>query len=325
MQQPGSSRSNTNPFGKNSGWELLPGATFEDQPLWKAIGENLRDALFSSRLPPLELTSEPIPVADRMAARFNPWALGTATVINGGIVALAVLLGMRTFTGHYPPPHTGDPIHIGDLRIFAPATPKSADGGNGGGTNDRIDPIEGRNPKFANAPIAPPMVPLIQQPKLAAESAIDIHLPDNSTLPNIGVQSSTNVRLASNGQGSHGGQGTGADGGSGPGNGNDGWGPGSGKTIYVPGHGVIAPTVVYAPEAEFSDEARHNKYQGVCMVSVIVDTRGNPQNAHVIRWLGMGLDEKALQAVHGYRFKPGTKDGKPVPVEITVEVDFRMF
>jgi len=61
------------------------------------------------------------------------------------------------------------------------------------------------------------------------------------------------------------------------------------------------------------------------MVALIVDTHSNPQNLRVIRTLGMGLDEKALEAIRRYRFKPGTKDGKPVPVLITVRVDFNLF
>ena len=72
------------------------------------------------------------------------------------------------------------------------------------------------------------------------------------------------------------------------------------------------------PEAEFSDEARRAKYQGVCLISLIVDAQGNPQNPRVIRALGMGLDEKALEAVRKYKFKPAMKDGRtPVPVMIT--------
>jgi TonB family protein len=95
--------------------------------------------------------------------------------------------------------------------------------------------------------------------------------------------------------------------------------------VYPPGHGVVPPVPIYAPEAEFSDEARRSKYQGVCLISIIVDTHGNPQNPRVVQRLGMGLDEKAIEAIRRYKFKPGTKDGKPVPVLITIEVDFRMF
>ncbi|MFZ0337241.1 MAG: energy transducer TonB [Terracidiphilus sp.] len=326
MRKPGSSQPRTDSCAENSAFDLFPGAGLEEKPLWAALYENLRDALFPSRLPPLELTSKPIPVPDRMAVRTNPWAIGTATVVNGGIMALAILLGMRAAINHFPPTPTGTYVDISDLHIFAPLTPRPSSGGNGGGADDLINPIEGRNPKFENAPIAPPMAPLIPQPNVPAESSINIRLPENSSMPNIGVKNSTNVTLVSNGPGTDGGIGTGKRGGVGPGNGNSGWGPGGGQGIYVPGQdGVIAPTLIYAPEAEFSDEARRNKYQGVCMVSIIVDTRGNPQNAHVIRTLGMGLDEKALEAIRGYRFKPATRDGKPVAVVMNVRVDFRLF
>lgn len=263
-------------------------------------------------------------LSDRMAARTNPWAICTATVVNGGIITLAILLGLRV-TGHpFPPTPHGDTIHIGDFPLFAPHL--ASDGGRGSGANDPVAPIEGRTPPYSAAPIAPPMTPLIQQPRLPAESAIAIRLPDDSSMPNIGVHNSINVTRASNGPGTDGGMGTGKNGDYGPGNGNGGWGPGNGSTIYAPGQaGLILPTLIFAPQAEFSDEARRKKYQGVCMVALIVDTHGNPQDLRVIRALGMGLDEKALEVIRKYKFKPGTKDGKPVPVRITVRIDFNLF
>jgi TonB family protein len=148
-------------------------------------------------------------------------------------------------------------------------------------------------------------------------------------LPNIGVKNSPNVALASNGQGSGGGMGTGSGGGLGSGTGN-GYGPGyggnTGGGMERIGGRVSAPVALNSVEAEFSDEARRAKYQGVCLISLIVDAQGNPQNPRVIRTLGMGLDEKALEAVRKYKFKPAMKDGKtPVPVMITVEVNFRLY
>lgn len=95
---------------------------------------------------------------------------------------------------------------------------------------------------------------------------------------------------------------------------------------YRVGGGVSAPVPLNTVEAEFTDEARRTKYQGICLISLIVDAQGNPQDPRVIRRLGMGLDENALDAVRKYKFKPAMKDGKiPVPVKITVEVNFRLY
>jgi len=260
------------------------------------------------------------------AATTNPWAVGTATVVNGSIMAVVILLSMKAATSHFSPPKSGDHLDISELPIFAHAPARPANGGQGGGAHDLIAPTEGRNPQFATTPVAPPMIPVIVQPKLAEESTIAIRLPDDSSMPNIGVHSSPNVALNSNGPGGPHGTGTGQNRSFGPGNGDTGWGPGDGNSIYTPyQRGVVAPTLVYAPDAEFSDEARSHKYQGVCIVALIVDTHGNPQNVHVIRALGMGLDEKAMEAIHRYKFKPGTKDGKPVPVQIAVRLDFHLY
>jgi TonB family protein len=157
----------------------------------------------------------------------------------------------------------------------------------------------------------------------------DIKLPDNPNMPNIGVKNSANVTLAVGGQGGPVGLGNGSGGGVGSGDGN-GYGPGSGGNfgggLERIGGRVSAPVALVSPEAEFSDEARRAKYQGVCLIYVIVDAQGNPQNPRVVRTLGMGLDEKALEAVRKYKFKPAMKDGKtPVPVGITVEVNFRLY
>jgi TonB family protein len=173
----------------------------------------------------------------------------------------------------------------------------------------------------------------VDHPKLPEISTInvqkDIQLPDNPDMPMIGMKNSSNVQLASAGTGNGAGMGTGSGGGLGSGYGN-GYGPGSGGNtgggLERIGGRVSGPVPIFQPEAEFSDEARRAKYQGVCVVQLIVDAQGNPQNVHVIRTLGMGLDEKAMEAVRKYKFKPAMKDGKtPVAVMITVEVDFHLY
>ena len=97
-------------------------------------------------------------------------------------------------------------------------------------------------------------------------------------------------------------------------------------TVYKIGGDVTAPVVIHSVAARFSEKARRAKYQGVCLVSLVVDAQGNPQNVHVTRALGMGLDNNAVEAVRQYKFKPALKNGRtPVPVAITIEVDFRLY
>jgi TonB family protein len=318
--------------GGDQGNDLF-GKSFEEKPIWAGLCGSFRDAICPPKLPPLELTSTPIPTPDRMAVKTNPWAIGTATIANGGLLAILILMGLRSTIDRLPKSHTGDNLHLRDFTLFAPAKPQPAGGSDGGGSNELTDPIKGRLPRREVMPIAPPQVPILDSPKLTIDSAIavplEIKLPDNSALANIGVHNSPNVKLASNGPGNKGGIGTGSDGGDGPGNGNGG-GPGLdrgyGNSIYTPGTGGVSnPIPIVSPEAEFSDEARRNKYQGVCMIAVIVDAHGYPRNPRVVRSLGMGLDEKALEAVSRYRFKPALKDGKPVAAMINVLVDFRLF
>jgi len=93
--------------------------------------------------------------------------------------------------------------------------------------------------------------------------------------------------------------------------------------IYHPGiNGVTIPKVIYSVSPEFSDEARAKRYQGSVLVSLIIGADGLPKNPRVVRALGMGLDEKAIEAVKQYRFKPAEKDGTPVAVQMNVEVHF---
>jgi TonB family protein len=94
--------------------------------------------------------------------------------------------------------------------------------------------------------------------------------------------------------------------------------------VFRIGGGVSAPVPIFRPEPEYSDEARRAKWQGAVLLQVTVDDNGVPQNIQVARSLGMGLDQKAIEAVQKWRFKPGLKDGQPVSVAAVIEVNFRL-
>jgi len=148
----------------------------------------------------------------------------------------------------------------------------------------------------------------------------------NINAPNYGDPLS-HLGVPSNGTGLGGGIGSGIGGGVGSGRG-PGVGPGSGGGFgggaYRIGGGVSAPSVLSKVEPEYSEEARKAKWQGTVVLSLVVDDQGRPQNLKVLHSLGLGLDQKAIEAVEKWRFKPGMKDGKPVPVVATIEVNFRL-
>jgi protein TonB len=212
-----------------------------------------------------------------------------------------------------------------------PSSSRESAGGGGGGAHDLLQVSKGKLPKFEQQPIVPPMLAVNEHPKLALEPAIvmpkDLQLPAND-MPNLGDPRSSVSGPGSNGTGGLAGMGTGSGGGIGSGNGN-GYGPGEGggygDGLYHVGGGVAPPQLIYAVDPEFSDEARRAKFQGICVVTLIVDSQGNPQRVRVVSHLGMGLDQKAVDAVRQYKFKPATLQGRPVPVEVNVEVNFRIY
>jgi len=132
----------------------------------------------------------------------------------------------------------------------------------------------------------------------------------------------------SNGIGSGGGIGSGPGGGVGSGQGpgvGEGRGGGIGGGVFRVGGGVSAPRAIYFPDPEFSEEARKAKYQGSVVLSAIIGPDGRPHNLRVVRSLGMGLDEKATEAVTRWRFEPARKGSQPVAVEVNIEVAFRLY
>jgi protein TonB len=212
--------------------------------------------------------------------------------------------------------------------ILPPSATK-AGGGGGGGDRDKLAASKGAPPKFAREQFTPPAIVIRNaDPKLAMDPTVvgppDLKLPTGAT----GDPMSNILGPASNGTGSGGGIGSGSGGGVGSGRGpgvGPGWGGGIGGGPYRVGGGVSAPRVVYQPDPEYSEEARKAKYQGTCVLWVVVGPDGRPREVKVQRTLGMGLDEKAIEAVRTWKFEPARLNGNPVAVQINVEVNFRLY
>jgi TonB family protein len=212
---------------------------------------------------------------------------------------------------------------------IAPYTSKAAHPG-GGGDRSLLPASKGRLPRFASRQFTPPAAVVNNpDPKLMMEPKLV--LPLDANVPNVNMAQYGDplapVGPASNGQGPGGGIGNaGCCGGVGDGVG-PGYGPGrerAGPPVYQPGGSVTRPVVLYQVEPDYSDEARRAKLQGIVTIYFEVNERGLPQNLRIFRPLGMGLDEKAIEAVLKWRFRPGLKDGRPVTVSSQVIITFRL-
>jgi periplasmic protein TonB len=306
--------------------------TIDEEPVWKSLWANLQDVFFPKKLPPLELTSKPVETDVLLKSQRSAKSSAISAGIHALIIGLIILaiIEMRIHTRPVEKKAQVTPVDIAPFIPVAPVAKDVMGGGGGGGNHELVDPSKGKLPKFDKQQIVPPQKLLIEHPKLAVAPTVvmpNIKMPDTN-MPNLGIPQSNQVALASQGSGSGSGFGSGSGGGLGSGSGG-GIGPGSGGGTgggaYHVGGGVSAPQVISYVDPEFSDEARRAKYQGVCVVSVIVDAQGNPQHVHVVRPLGMGLDEKAVEAVRQYKFRPALYQGHPVPVEVNIEVNFRIY
>ena len=312
---------------------LITDKQFEE-PLYRSLFRQIDDFFFPKKLPPLKLESKPEPVKD-IWGFYSYWKVGAAGALGYyAIIAVALFLGVliarRVVAAAPHEKVTVSLVAPEDLPPLKPAKTQVG-GGGGGGDRDVLQASRGKLPKFSMTQITPPAAVIrVQNPKLAVEPTIVVP-PQvqmaSVNMPNLGDPMS-HATLPSNGTGSGSGIGEGEGGGVGKGKG-PGFGPGegggTGGGIFRVGAGVSPPRVIYNPEPEFSEEARKAKFQGVCTLALIVGADGRPSNIRVQSSLGMGLDEKAIEAVRNWKFEPAMKDGHPVAVAIAVEVDFHLY
>jgi TonB family protein len=301
-------------------------------PWFRTFFGNLKELLFPEKLPPLQVTSKPVQVKQIFTrAEYGRRSQMASVVIHVGLAVLAFTIGSSKRV-QQAVANTAQ-VFVPDIAPYVPemaAKKQVMGGGGGGGDRSPLPASKGRLPRPSLKQFTPPMAVVHNpNPRLIMEPTI-IAMPD-TPLPqvNLPMYGDPLARIGppSNGPGSGGGIGTGSGGGVGSGRGG-GFGPGEGGGVgggaFRIGGGVSAPVPIYKPEPEYSEEARKAKFQGTVLLAIVVDVDGRPRDIRVLRPLGMGLDEKAIEAVSKWRFKPGHKDGRAVPVQAAVEVNFRL-
>jgi TonB family protein len=252
-----------------------------------------------------------------------------SAAVHAALLAIVAAAGLWALKSTSLKPHTTT-ILLTDSAYTLPQSIAKSGGGGGGGEGDKLLEPRGSLPRFARQQITPPTIVVRnQQPQLPAEPTV-MGSTALSVRPmfQIGNPLSAILPPASNGTGSGGGLGSGVAGGIGAGEGpgiGSGHGGGSGGGVFRVGGGVSAPRPIYDPDPNYTEEARLAKFQGVVLLSIIVGPDGRPRDVRVQRSVGMGLDEKAIEAVRQWKFEPAMKDGHPVSVQVNIEVNFRLY
>jgi TonB family protein len=93
---------------------------------------------------------------------------------------------------------------------------------------------------------------------------------------------------------------------------------------YRVGNGTTAPKLLKKLEPSYTEEARAEKIAGTVLLQIVIDPNGTATDIQLVKGVGFGLDEQAVEAINQWRFQPGTRNGVPVPVQATIEVNFRL-
>jgi TonB family protein len=248
-------------------------------------------------------------------------------------VVMAALVGAGFYmvknTGPWIEPPTIAVTRLEDQVPTACLCARAPHGGGSGGAAQRTPASTGAAPRADREQLTPPIIVRNNlRPRLVAQATVvappELNFPRTRQIgdPLSDLTTPSNGPGVGNGMGGRAGGGVGGEGG-------DGRGPGSGGGCcggtYTWGNGVSMPRAIYSPEPEFSDEARKSKYQGEVILTAVIGADGRPRNLAVVRSLGMGLDEKALETVRTWRFEPGKMDGRPVAVRMNIIVNFHLF
>jgi len=251
-----------------------------------------------------------------------------SALISGLIHAAAILLVLiASRVQRLPAPAVTrvTPLVFHDVPRYIPRVTHQ---GGGGGAGDTTRASLGQLPSVKLRQFTPPAAVIRNyNPQLAMEPTLVGTPQIMVAVPNLPYGDPNGVPgTHSGGRGTGGGIGDGYDGGVGDGN-----GPGhgdaeccgvSGQTHIV--GSIVAPVLLTKTDPEYSDEARRAKVQGIVVLHIDVDAHGQPQNIVVVQGLGLGLDQRAVDAVRRWKFRAGSVNGKPAVTSAEVQVTFRL-
>ena len=259
-------------------------------------------------------------------------SLATTLLLDALVVALVLILGRIP---HALPSATQQQEQLSDQIVWIPE--EGPGGGGGGGGNHMPDPpkpAELKGKEKITVPATPPAPIEVPKPKPKEEPPIvqQLSIPAVNMAAALqdmpGTIAPPGPMTASQGSGSGGGAGTGSGGGVGPGRGSGlgpGFGGGTGGGAYQPGNGVTSPIPIEPrPKPAYTPEAMRARIQGTARVQCIVQPNGICTDIQIVRSLDptFGLDLAAIDNVKQWRFRPGLRLGQPVPVIVTIDVEF---
>jgi protein TonB len=261
------------------------------------------------------------------------YATPKRSALFSGLLHAAAIVAALTVASVKNPSVVWKPVALvgRDIGRYLASIPREEVGGGGGGTRSENSASLGRLPRAARRQFTPPVVEYVNlNPQLPMEPTLVIS--SEIVLPAIDLARFGDPNGVSGppsgGRGSGGGIGDGIGTGVGDSQG-PGYGPGPGGGGVTGGGGgfvgsVTEPVLLWKIEPEYTDEARRAKIQGTVVLHIEVDTRGQAQNITVRQSLGLGLDERAIEAVRRWRFRPGYRNGKPWAASALVQVNFRL-
>jgi periplasmic protein TonB len=260
-------------------------------------------------------------------------ALGTS--VGTHVLFILLFWGLTLLPVPAPVPMEEKPFDPSQL-VWA-NVPGPGGGGGGGGNQMKEPPAQMQTKPIDKiaVPIAKPtpQTPPKEIPKQTPELTVALNVPvkpmDAGAIAQVGTIDAPSAPTVSQGSGVGGGSGTGSGTGSGPGRGSglgDGEGGGTGGGAYQIGNGVLPPELIHRTSPQYTAEAMRAKIQGVSLLSGIVGVDGTLQDIRVSRSLDgtFGLDQEAIKCVRQWRFRPGTRQGRAVPVYVTIEVAFNL-